>query len=90
VEKALAAAEKNAKAVNNQLNKVVRDEGLLDRDFDQFGQNALKAVLKEMTAKVKEWVAAAPIPEKKPKTAPGEPDVDQTVNTLAPLLKEFS
>ena len=42
VEKGLAAAEKIAKALTNQLNKRVRDGGLLDREFDQFGQNALK------------------------------------------------
>ncbi|MHC1726833.1 MAG: hypothetical protein AB9866_12635 [Syntrophobacteraceae bacterium] len=53
--KALAAAEKNVKAVATQLARKVRDCGLLDREFDQFGQNALKTVLKEMTAKVKEW-----------------------------------
>ena len=69
-EKALAAAEKAAKAVASQLTKKVRDGGLLDREFDQFGQNALKTVLKEVSAKVKEWAAAVAIPEQKPKTAP--------------------
>ena len=58
-EKALIAAEKNIRLLANQLTKKVRDSGLLDREFDQFGQNALKTVLKEMTAKVKEW--ATPI-----------------------------
>ena len=82
-EKALAAAEKIAKALANQLTKKVRDGGLLDREFDQFGQNALKTVLKEVSAKVREWVAAVAIPDKKPKTAPAEPDVDQAAETLA-------
>lgn len=40
-EKALAAAEKAVKAIGNQLAKRVREGGLLDREFDQFGQNAL-------------------------------------------------
>mgnify|MGYP003599166117 CR=1 FL=1 len=89
-EKALVAAAKNTKAVANQLTKKVRDKGLLDREFDQFGQNALKTVLKEMAAKVEEWAAAVPIPEKKPKTAPAEPNVAQAVEKLSPLLSEFA
>jgi type I restriction enzyme M protein len=89
-EKARAAAEKNVKAVANQLNKKVRDGGLLDREFDQFGQNALKALLKEMTAKVQEWAASVAVPDKKPKTAPAEPDVDQAAEPLTPLLTEFA
>ena len=89
-EKALAAAEKNVKAVANQLNKKVRDGGLLDRDFDQFGLNALKTLLKEMATKVKEWAEVAPIPGTKPKTSSAEPDVDKAAETLSPLLSEFA
>ncbi len=89
-ENALAAAEKNVKAVANQLTRKVRDCGLLDREFDQFGQNGLKTVLKEMTAKVKGWAAAVPIPDKKPTAVPAEPDVNQTTNALTPLLIEFA
>jgi len=89
-EKALAAGEKNIRAIANQLTKKARDEGLLDRDFDQFGQNALKTVLKEMTAKVKEWAAAVPVAEKKPEIPSTEPDVDQTVDALTPLLTELA
>ncbi len=89
-EKALAAAEKAAKAVATQLTKKVRDGGLLDREFDQFGQNALKTVLKETTAKVREWASAVPIPDKRPKTAPAEPDADKVAEALAPLLTEFA
>ncbi|KAA0889839.1 N-6 DNA methylase [Oryzomonas rubra] len=90
VEKAIAAAEKNVKAVANQLNKQVRDKGLLDREFDQYGLNALKTVLKEMTAKVKEWAATVRIPEKKPKKTAAEPNVERTVNVLVPLLSELA
>ena len=89
-EKALASAEKAAKAVASQLTKRVRDGGMLDREFDQFGQNALKTVLKEVAAKVKEWAAAIPILDKKPKTAPAEPDADKVTEALAPLLTEFA
>lgn len=87
-ERALAAAEKNVKAVANQLNKKVRDEGLLDREFDQFGQNALKTLLKEISNKIQEWTTT--IPAQKPQTTPPEPDVDQAVKALEPLLKEFA
>ena len=90
VEKALTAAEKAAKAVATHLTKRVRDGGLLDREFDQFGQNALKTVLKEVSAQVKEWAAAVPVPDKKPKTAPAEPDADKVAEALVPQLTEFA
>jgi type I restriction enzyme M protein len=89
-EKALASAEKAAKAVATQLTKRVRDGGLLDREFDQFGQNALKIVLKEVSDKVREWAAAVTIPDNKPENVPAEPDADQVADTLAPLLTEFA
>ena len=88
--KALAAAEKAAKTGTNQLTKRVRDGGLLDREFDQFGQNALKTVLKEVSAKVKEWADAVPVPDKQPKPVPAEPDEDKVAEALAPLLTEFA
>lgn len=89
-EKALAAAEKAAKTVATQLTKRVRDGGLLDREFDQFGQTALKTVFKEISALVTEWAAAVPVPEKKPKTTLAEPDADKVSDALAPLLTEFA
>jgi type I restriction enzyme M protein len=89
-DKALAAAEKAVKAVASQLTKKVRDEGLLDREFDQFGQTALKTVLKEMTAKVGEWAASVSLPKKRPDTAPDTPNPTAVAEALAPLLTEFA
>lgn len=89
-EKALAVAEKTVKAVVNQLNKKVRDGGLLDREFDQFGLAALKTLLKEMIAKVKEWTELIPVPDIKPSRVPPEPDVKNAVLVLTPLLVEFA
>ncbi|EFK10113.1 conserved hypothetical protein [delta proteobacterium NaphS2] len=43
-----------------------------------------------MTAKVKEWGTAVPIPKRKSKNGPVEPDVEKTVESLAPFLKEFA
>lgn len=88
--KAVAAAEKAFKAVATQLNKKVRDEGLLDREFDQFGQTALKTVLKEISANIGEWATAVPVPETKPTTVPDEPDPATVTDLLAPLLKDFA
>lgn len=88
-EKALELAEKNVRQVVNQLNKKVRDGGILDRDFDQFGLNALKTLFKEMSAKVKEWTSAVPVREKKVQSS-AKPDVDQTVTTLEPYLVELA
>jgi type I restriction enzyme M protein len=87
---ALAAAERSVKDLSRQLLKKARDGSLLDRDFDQFGLNALKSLLKEVAAKVKEWVAATPPPVKRPKVVPPKPDVDQAADSLAPLLTEFA
>jgi type I restriction enzyme M protein len=88
--KTLTVAERTAKALSNLLNKRVRDEGILDREFDQFGQNALKTVLKEMTAKVKQWADRMPAPEKKPDSAAPESDLEKAADDLAPLLTEFA
>lgn len=102
VEKALAAAEKNVRGVANQLTKRVRDGAILDREFDQFGQNTLKTVFKEMSVKVPDWVPAIAtsngsevrqtsvtrrITIRRPVA---EPDVDKVVDALAPLLVEFA
>lgn len=89
-EKGFAAAEKIAKALTNQITKRTRDDGLLDREFDQFGQTALKSVLKEIPDKVREWAAAVPIPAKPPKAEPAWPEVDKVLEKLAPLLTEFA
>lgn len=86
-EKALAAAEKNAKAVINQLNKNI---ATLDHDYDQYGLNAYKTMRKELSAKVKEWAALVPIPGKKTNKVPADPDVIKAVETLVPLLSEFA
>ena len=89
-DKALTAADKAVKAVVNQLTRKAKDEGLLDREFDQFGLNAFKTVSKDLTARVKDLAASVPVSKKKPKKAPAEPDVDQAVESLTPLLKEFA
>jgi len=90
VDKALIAAEKAVKAVATQLGKRVRDEGLLDREFDQFGQTALKSVLKEVTARVGEWAATVPVPKQQPQTASDAPDPAAVADGLAPLITEFA
>jgi type I restriction enzyme M protein len=90
VEKALIAAEKVVKALASQLTRTVRSGGQLDREFDQFGQNALKTVLKEVSAKVKEWVAAVAIPDNKPTTGPTEADIDEAAEALTSPLIDFA
>lgn len=89
-DKILASVEKNVKALVSQLNKKVRDDGLLDREFDQFGQNALKELLGEMIAKVPEWVALIPVSNKKTKVVHAEPNVGHAVEVLKPFLNEFA
>jgi len=89
-DKALAAAEKSAKSIGTALTKKVRDESLLDREFDQFGLNALKALLKETTGMVVEWAESVKIPTSKTKKAPQEPNANAVVKSLSPLLKDFA
>jgi type I restriction enzyme M protein len=88
--RARAAAEKKVKAVTAQISRIVREEGLLDRDFGQFGMNALKALLKEIASKTAEWLDAIEEPAKKPSKPPQEPDADLALASLTPLLKEFA
>lgn len=102
VETALAAAEKNLRAVANQLTKRIRDGGILDREFDQFGQSVLKTVFKEMSVQVAGWVAdvatgngsevrqVSATRRRRLRRPIAEPNVDQVVDALAPLLLEFA
>lgn len=89
-ETVIAAAEKNVKALASQLTKKTTADRLLDREFDQFGLNALKSLLSEMAICVRDWVAAVVIPVKRPKIAPQEPDVEQAAKNLTPQLREFA
>ena len=107
---AIAEAEKAAKRLAGQLTRRPRagqtedDTGEpaaqdpLDREFDQFGLNALKALLKEISAKVSDWAAAVPLPDDSPPAGsdaasgsdPQQPDTDQALAELTPLLSEFA
>jgi type I restriction enzyme M protein len=93
-DKARAAAEKNFKAVLAALSKEARDTNLLDREFDQFGQNALKSVLKDMSAALPVWMDAAltPVSSKAAKLryAGSRPDPDKTTAKLQAVLKELA
>ena len=93
-ERARGVAEKKFKATINSLTKAARESNILDREFDQFGQNALKTVLKEMTAAVPLWMEAAfnPVSPKAAKLrfASSSPDVDAVVASLTPLLRDFA
>jgi type I restriction enzyme M protein len=94
-EKAKAAAEKNVKAVIAAITKEARDSNLLDREFDQFGQNALKTILKEMTNSVPLWVEAACLPvsskvaKDRLKGIAGSLS-DKALDALTPLLKDLA
>ena len=98
-EKTRTAADKAVKALTTALQKMARDGNLLDREFDQFGLNATKTLLKELTAKVPDWIAATPPPkptEKKKgakpdlRRKPPMPDPDHYAKSLLPQLTEFA
>ena len=58
--KMIAAAEKAAKDLTNRLTKLIRDESLLDREFDQYGLNALRPLLDEIKSQAADWAAYPP------------------------------
>lgn len=93
-DKARAAAEKNFKAVIAALTKEARDSSLLDREFDQFGQNALRSIVKDMTAALPTWMDAAfnPVSPKaaKARYAGSRPDFNKTTTKLQAALKELA
>lgn len=107
---AVVAAEKLVKGVSTALTRrprggrpdaetdpgKVRPGDLLDREFDQFGLNALKSLLKELSARVPGWAAAVPVPGTAdaavPQPGPSltRPDTDKPLSALTPLLLEFA
>jgi type I restriction enzyme M protein len=89
-EQVLTASTKYAKMLVNILTRHVRDSGLLDREFDQFGQTALRSVFKELEAKIPAWTNDVKAPAAKPKKKPPEPIPDTYAQELIPLLSEFA
>ena len=80
---------KGIKALTNQLLKKVKDEDLLDRDFAQFGLNALKGTIKMATENVNELIERAPNSNSMTKDI-YEYNVNAAIEQLNPLLKEFA
>ena len=81
-------SEKAAKDLSNRLIRLIRDEKLLDRDYDQFGFNALRPLLDEIKkeAAISTW-------------EPGDsnlvallstPDVENRVPKLCTIAREFA
>jgi type I restriction enzyme M protein len=82
------AAEKAARNLVTRINKLIRDEHLLDREFDQFGLNALRPVLDEARSKAASWAEAIPFPLQV--AAVAEPSMDHALQQLRPVLREFA
>lgn len=83
-DKAIATAEKAAKDLANRLMRLIRDENLLDREFDQFGLNALRPLLDQVKAKAAAWASEAPPPKK------GETPSPPVVETALPELRNIA
>lgn len=78
-------SEKAAKDLSNRLSKLIRDEKLLDRDFDQFGFNALRPLLDEIK---KEAAISTWEPERAALLS--SPDVEDVVSQLRAIAREFA
>lgn len=87
---AVDIAKKNTKTVINQLLKITKDNGLLDREFDQFGLTALKELLKSFESKVESWGLQVAIPKKGTKLKVISPVLDNYIRELSPQLTEFA
>ena len=87
-EELIPVVERNARTLGNQILRTARP--LLDREFDQFGQNALKVLLKDMSAKATEWTKELSSQTKKPKRAIKKPTIEPIATSLKSLLKEFA
>lgn len=86
-EKTLAEAEKAAKDLANRIIKLIRDENLLDREFDQYGINALRPLLEEMKGKAATWAEeAAGIKKKTLRPL----DMERAVDELRGVVREFA
>lgn len=88
LEKAVTAAEKTARDLANRIIRLVREEGLLDRDFDQFGLNALRPVLDEMRGLASSWASDASLREPGEDTNPLQ--LDEAVPELRAVIREFA
>ena len=87
-EKVIAAAEKAARDLANRLMRLIRDENLLDREFEQFGLNALRPLLDEMKVKAADWAEEATPLKKGEVSSP--PDIENAVDDLRSIVREFA
>jgi type I restriction enzyme M protein len=83
-----AAAEKAARDLVTKLNRFIRDESLLDREFDQFGLNALRPLFDQMKEQAAAWAVVVPAPA--PVAHIAEPNIDTAAAELQPVVKEFA
>jgi type I restriction enzyme M protein len=81
------ASERAAKDLISRLTKLVRDENLLDREFDEFGFNALRPLLDEMKGRAASWSASLPHTEGE---RPGAPDNESAIADLRGVIREFA
>ena len=82
------ASEKAAKDLITRINRLIRDESLLDREFGQFGLNALRPLLDEMRSKASSWSAAIEFPLAVASVA--DPNLDSAAEQLHPALRGFA
>lgn len=87
-EKVVGAADKVARDLTNRLMKVIRDENLLDREFDQFGINVLRPLVDDIKGQAANWAMNAP--PLMDGEVPSAPDIDSAVPDLRLIAREFS
>jgi len=83
-----AAPERAAKDLISRITKLIREENLLDREFDEFGFNTLRPLLDDMKLQAADWVATAP--PLKDGELPGPPDIDSAITVIREVIRQFA
>ena len=81
-------AAKAFREVAWHVNKLIRDESLLDREFDQFGYNALRSLLDELKESADMWASEVPVTETVDRIP--KPDIDKLTPDLQKIVREFA
>ncbi len=82
------AAEKAMRQAISRLNAIAKDEGLLDREFDQFGANELRALVNSVSVEAtKEALEALKTKKQKPIVKPA---TDACEHDLRAIITEFA
>jgi len=86
--KRLEQTERAARDLANRVNRMIRDENLLERDFDQYGLHAFKPLLDKARQEAPPWAAKNSPLDESTKANAYAPDA--LVEALRLIMREFA